>query len=323
MNWTDKKQRERFAFERIYDPAEYVAVLPGEEPDFVVEIGHRAEPFGVEVTELWVSEAEARLSYIPGYFQELIDGGPVRHRDDLTDLPISEFDIYDKDVKLKSRGVKGIFRKGRPVEQVVAMLADRLRRKEALIDTYLKRAPSSQLIVWDMESCIGNIGAENFHRALFSGELRDLIYRSRFGEIHLLSRIGKDDVFLPLRLLLLAEESRRMLKAFEELDALPSFADFPDAVCYYLRHFGAASMISCDRKLASFGQARVGVQDSGNSCLMMDFAFPGMDAGVEPCENASTLFPDGFWEIDARLRASHTFSMEMSVPARPMAADMR
>jgi hypothetical protein len=44
--------------------------------------------FGVEVTEFYLTDSDARIRNIPGYMSSLFAGGQARHRDDVDALKV-------------------------------------------------------------------------------------------------------------------------------------------------------------------------------------------------------------------------------------------
>ena len=74
------KSKERVLVETVYGRST-LEIQETEEPDFLCSLQGNT-PFGVEVTEFFMTESDARLCKIHGYASELIKGGNLRHKDD-------------------------------------------------------------------------------------------------------------------------------------------------------------------------------------------------------------------------------------------------
>lgn len=69
-----KPQRERELLRAIYNAGEYASVEHGDSPDFLLRRHHVNSRFGVEVTEVFDSDADARLRFHPDYVTSLLAG---------------------------------------------------------------------------------------------------------------------------------------------------------------------------------------------------------------------------------------------------------
>ena len=65
-----KKQKEKNIVVNIYNSSEII-IKDSEQPDFIIESS--SEKFGVEVTELYLSESEARLNNYSGYKEKILN----------------------------------------------------------------------------------------------------------------------------------------------------------------------------------------------------------------------------------------------------------
>lgn len=65
-----KKQKEKNIVINIYNSSEII-IKDSEQPDFIIESS--SEKFGVEVTELYLSESEARLNNYSGYKEKILN----------------------------------------------------------------------------------------------------------------------------------------------------------------------------------------------------------------------------------------------------------
>ena len=103
-----KKQREREILDEIYAHGNFFAIEAHEAPDFLIRIHPGAEQFGVEITEFYLTEGQARLKQIDGYIDHLLAGGDVRHKDDRQQFKVSAITILSKDGDVKVPDVLAI-----------------------------------------------------------------------------------------------------------------------------------------------------------------------------------------------------------------------
>ena len=83
----DKRANERSILRTVYDVAEFEEILESERPDFLLRRA-AADVFGVEVTEIFATEADARAANHPEYLAELFEGGRYKHSADKKLLPV-------------------------------------------------------------------------------------------------------------------------------------------------------------------------------------------------------------------------------------------
>ena len=130
-----KREREWSALRCVYDERAFESVIPSEKPDFVLTYrGNR--PFGVEITELFLSESDARVNCLPDYVTSLLTGGKPRHKDDYTELAVSTVSIQDADGTLKAEGIPGIMRTLPTINRYRQMLVEVIEDKNSQFDGY-------------------------------------------------------------------------------------------------------------------------------------------------------------------------------------------
>jgi hypothetical protein len=103
----NKEKNEKKILQMIYKPKKYISIMKREEPDFELVLPSKAT-FGVEITEFFLSESNARLKYIPTYFNEIMDKKSYRHKDDRTNLDVKDITIQYKDGTF-FKNVEGLF----------------------------------------------------------------------------------------------------------------------------------------------------------------------------------------------------------------------
>jgi hypothetical protein len=77
----------------IYGGTALAEVIDSERPDFLVRYSADSRIFGVEVTEFYQSDTNARLNRIPGYVSELLDGRDFRRKYDRKVLNVAKKQI--------------------------------------------------------------------------------------------------------------------------------------------------------------------------------------------------------------------------------------
>lgn len=220
-----KQDRELSALRRVYLPDDFESVRPQDSPDFVLRHHRAATQFGVEVTELYESQAEARIVQRPEYVSDLLAGGRHMHRDDVVVLSVSTAKIEDADGNLKAEGVPAILRKLSSPQQHAAAIAAVLRRKTARFDDYASGLSHVNLIIVDRFKNQRGLDDEYHANDLLTSELRAALQDTGFREVFLVTQ--KTDstwVYRPLQQL-------RLLESFSLfLGALASFPDTPDSL---------------------------------------------------------------------------------------------
>ena len=69
---TAKPDRERASLRLVYDEEKFALVEHRDEPDFVLQHHGDHLPFGVEVTDLYETESDARAQLHPTYISDLL-----------------------------------------------------------------------------------------------------------------------------------------------------------------------------------------------------------------------------------------------------------
>lgn len=215
-----KYDRERRALQRVYREEQFESVRHADSPDFVLQRrGH--EPFGVEVTDLYPHEADARMDAHPEYVRHLLAGGRHMHRDDVEVLGVTTVEIHDKDGKLKARGVPAILRPNPAPELRAAALANVVDRKSERYGLYEQGLTHVNLIVVDHFEG-RRLPEEEYNVAeLLPPGLRRALTESRFREVFLAAEQLDGWVVRPLQMLRLLEAFYLFLGALESYDETP------------------------------------------------------------------------------------------------------
>jgi len=143
----DKKRREREILNMVYARDQIGEIVAGENPDFKIRKNHQRKFFGIEVTELYYSEANARLDNIEGYLDEILGSKRFRHKKDIKDLEVKEFTLQS-DGK-PDQQVEGIMLDHPSITDYVQMVVDIINKKSARIQDYIQGLTHVNLIILD------------------------------------------------------------------------------------------------------------------------------------------------------------------------------
>ena len=291
---TFKKKKELALLRTAYDLERY-DYQESERPDFILKHKGATEGnFGVEITELFVNESDARLTNIQGYFDDIITGkanrkgSPYRHADDVAGLPVESVTVTDKDGNVKYESLRVIFREFTPEDQHGRRLAARIAEKNRLVADYLNRVDRVDLVVYDWMEAGPPIGESHAVNDLLVGELREALNDSRFGEVYLVSTtLDGDEVYRPLRLLCLLEAAYIFTHSFEETPELVENMELEQATAVFAH---AARARDLNVGYASDGEALVLYGGVGMQFVESGVQFIEFD-GVNPNTSAELPIP--------------------------------
>ncbi|MEU0266638.1 hypothetical protein [Nocardioides sp. NPDC006303] len=212
----DKRANEWSILRTVYDIEECAGVDESERPDFLLsKDGHGAVPFGVEVTELFRHEADARSVRHPDYLDALFRGGPYMHKDDKKPFALSWARITDKDGAVKAENVPVIVTPPIPEADHRRAIATTIRSKGSR--GYAVEDGHVDLIIRDRYFPSGEPLPDDYSvTALLSDGVRQALIDSPFREVHLISiSRARKQVIRPLIQLMLTERLFLFGKAVE------------------------------------------------------------------------------------------------------------
>jgi hypothetical protein len=241
-----KKHHERNALGILYKPGAY-HVEEAEAPDFVLRSRLEGISFGVEVTDLYESEVEARLDRIPSYGLDLIQGKPFRHKVDEAELLVDDVVFTSPDGSSTVSGRAVGRRSPLPFSEYLERLARLIADKNAKARTYRADLRHVNLIIVDQSSRLMSAKPEGLHRLLFTDEVREAVLQTPFREISLITSIENERrMRVPLRMYLavsIVVQLPRALRAFKQ-SGRPSSNDDPMvSVSSYLQSAGVSSRL--------------------------------------------------------------------------------
>ncbi|BAX96077.1 hypothetical protein MSTE_00742 [Mycobacteroides stephanolepidis] len=226
--WITKQQIERMIFNTVYNPDHVADVSPHDRPDFVLTAyGPRQSKFGVEITEVFEDESEARLQNIDGYFDDLMEGKPHRHRDDIDALKVETVQIMTRGAEGLDEpvSVRAIVRQVTGHPSLAALLAQRIQDKDARAANYKPGLTHVNLVINDRTHRVLSppaLGDDYPVTTYLSADLRAALSGSRFHEVHLVSQDSKgNETVRGLRTLMMVEAAYVFLEAVKATVGAP------------------------------------------------------------------------------------------------------
>jgi hypothetical protein len=199
-----KKERERQILDEVYADRTFYEIehLTNKSPDFLIRPHPRTERFGVEITEFYLTEGEARLQLIEGYRTDLLDGGDVRHKDDYHHFEVAKVDIVTKEGEIHASNAPMITRSVPHRYELARMIAAVIADKEKVHDAAPKDLSHINLIIRDRHGVLRHRPSKEFCMLLYPPYLREAVFGSRFREVYFISRFKEGDSYVPLKMVL-------------------------------------------------------------------------------------------------------------------------
>jgi len=212
-----KAEREFKALALVYRTEEFESSRHGDRPDFVLRHHGADRGFGVEITELYETQADARAELHPAYIADLLAGRPHMHKDDVSLLKVEKVQLHDKDGNLKAADLPAIIRKKPPIDKHARAIVALLRRKTEQAVGYRQDLTHINLLILDRLGAQRRPGDSYSTSDLLVADLKEALIASPFREVFLVSTDHDWRVYRPLQML-------HLLESFELfLGALASF----------------------------------------------------------------------------------------------------
>jgi len=244
------KNKERRAFDRTYGHRNSWTVIPGEAPDFLCERSG-AIVLGVEVTQIWLHETDARLANIDGYALRLLDGGRILHKDDAAHILVDKVKILPPGSDMPEAEVDALIQEHpTPVEKSAALYAA-VAHKASKIDAYRSRCPVVDLVVEDASTLFWFEEFQSLLRPISGSEFRADLLAAPFREVFLLTHNGEKGAptCVPLKASLLMEDLLVLEKLFSAEEEARSIYESPsDANIIFsaLAQIGHCDLLTCN-----------------------------------------------------------------------------
>jgi hypothetical protein len=166
---------------------------------------HAGSYFGVEVTEFYYSQSNARLRNIPGYLNEILEESKFRHKNDRKELDVVEFTI--KSDRWPDQKAKGIFQELPIVSAYVDQVTKIILDKDRKLSVYSVGLTHINLVIFDTEYRLHSIPVGDFYRNFFTPSFKTAISQSRFREVFYITQMEREKwVCIPLKMLFLLSE---------------------------------------------------------------------------------------------------------------------
>lgn len=308
-----KKDRERHIIQSVYDERRFEAVDASERPDFVIRRKHNQGQFGVEVTELFQSEANARATLIPDYVVALLNGERPRHKDDVKALKVEHVTLQDANGNLKEEDVPAIVSRQPTPDEFRRLLAETISTKGDQKERYGDNVEYVNLIIYDHVWLLVANAREDFTRLILDESLKKTIAASGFREIFLVTRINHKDVYVPLVMLTLLSEVYMFAEAMNETEFRNRLFDrrgSSELFAQYLRARGYAAMLRHDEGHVEvvLGNAGLLLQEDGGVAIRdyADHRLPPLDLPPGPTDPGWQLPPVVLLALE-RIRGERVF----------------
>jgi hypothetical protein len=238
---TDKKDREHQILNMVYDPEERMKAIASEGPDFIVDC-LPAAIFGVEITEFYFTDSEARLRNIPGYFTQIMDKGEYKHKNDKKELKVDEV-LYTSSKDNSSKTIRAIMHPVPPIDEYTNGICDAIETKNIKAVHYNAELDFIDLVIYDTYGYLSiHPHKDGLYKSLFNDRVNKLIRETLFREIYLISKNSDLElIHVPLKGMFFFAETRWLMyyvaKYHEDLLEM-SENDFVKMCYEYFRFLG-------------------------------------------------------------------------------------
>ena len=309
-----KKNKERTIFDLVYAGRAFDSVTPTEKPDFTVK--NADGEFGVEITEFYFSQSEARIKNIPGYFQEILEGKKYRHKDDAVPLDVAEITVQPGDNRRPNFNVKGIVRQLPRFDEYIKKISELIEQKNKRFKNYITGLNHVNLIIFDNEPRLVGAPKNTFHHLFFQPELEKALMNADFREIFFVTRLGEYNasktVYIPLKMLFLVAEI--FFLNYILVNEYPDAQMTPLLCAEYLVWRGVKDIYvkdTADGSEVVYGNSGILISN-GASVNIRDHAdFALRDFTHITPSQASHFFDDAFLRSFEKYKSSCVFSAEL------------
>jgi hypothetical protein len=304
-----KAERERAGLDQVYRAQEFEALHYSDRPDFVLRHRGAATAFGVEVTELYETEADARAELVPGYISDLLAGGRHMHKEDPLVLKVEKVQLHDKDGNLKAADLPAIIRQIPSAHEHARAIAEVVRRKTQQASGYRQDLSHLNLLIVDRLVAQRRPGDAYPTNELLVPDLKEALVASPFREVFLVSTHREWRLYRPLQMLLLVESFELFLgavAAFESSAVLPDIADVLPLFVHTVKTMGAELRLG---QYANDSQCAVyrgcGVLLGQDAVRVLDFA-----------DHDAPSVVSAFIEHHARFVEANVFKVGLAIPTK-------
>lgn len=322
INVNTKKQEERRVFDLVYAGRSFDEVRENENPDFLVRLFPGTPYFGVEVTEYYLTETNARIDNISGYTNQLLNGEDLKHKDDRKILTVSEIDIITNNDTVHAKDVPAIIQEMPPPSKCAYDVAQRISAKATRLKDSTAECSHTNLIINDKTGLLRTMNKENFYGIYFIPELIEAITTSPFREIFLVTFLQDEHIYAPLKMLhLLAElyffngvivNGGYEKKIPPEIDDIELFAAYFNSTvsCSVLIHHDTTGME------VIFGDFGILIGNDNSVIVRMHSDYPIHSSAKPPSLEWQAILGDNFINSMKDYRKSNIFSTGAVFPVK-------
>jgi hypothetical protein len=227
------KLLEKKLFDYVYEPHENWTVLPVESPDFLCKKEDNIV-LGVEVTELYQSESDARLINKQGYLAELLDHKKYCHKDDIKMFDVGKIAIIDENDVIVNDEVDAVVKKSPNMKDKVKLLSDCIEKKKQKINSYKNTCPTVDLIIHDASNLFQFEEFVDIYFPIYENAKPQILF-SGFREIFLVTKRNNGDrIYIPLKINIFASDFINFVKQLEELEVTKDKNSYTLVYCFHL-----------------------------------------------------------------------------------------
>ncbi len=176
--------------EKTYD------IKASEEPDFILKYKEFNSEFGVEITELYRDESNARLSKIDNYIDIIINPESRNrkpNKGDLQKLNVEEFSYISPENKVINQ--KGIALKCLTSTEKSKIISKCINTKEKKLKNYMRNTKENYLVIYDKELCLYGEKSHMLYDSISGKELFDALCSSKFNEIFFVTQSSNKQTY--------------------------------------------------------------------------------------------------------------------------------
>ena len=194
-----KQDVEKYILSLVYKDNQNLEIAHEDKPDFwITNNKHR---FGVEITEIYKNESDARLSNIPNYTGDLLDFEKYRHKDDYDALIVDDIEIIGEDGD--KRTTKAVIQSVPGIREFSVRLSACIENKNKLSSGYNHELSYYNLIVYDRINSLSTVSVDDFFNVFFTKEIINVLTKVNFKEIFLITSLSNKKIYFPLKRILL------------------------------------------------------------------------------------------------------------------------
>lgn len=210
-----KKDKERNILFSIYKKDDYAQIEDSEEPDFIICEKKDGNRFGVEVTELYYTETNARMKNLDNYCLDLLDGKDFKHKDDKKNIEIGFPKLIAENGE--ETEIKALVSHVLKLFEYLAKVRELIANKNNRVSSYNNELSHVNLIIADTERYFEGKQLTTFYSMFFDQEILEVILNSRFREIFFITTVEKNrKVYIPLKMLLFVSRYIQFKEFIEE-----------------------------------------------------------------------------------------------------------